>query len=63
MNTESEQNKQMNVPAGEPSAVEAANTGKSKKCGLNLPNQLTMFRMLLVPLMAAAFSFDAPPDA
>ena len=58
MNTESEQNKQTNVPIGEPAAVEAADTAKPKKRGLNLPNQLTMFRMLLVPLMVAAFSFD-----
>ncbi len=29
-----------------------------KKSVINLPNRLTIFRMILVPLMVAAFSFD-----
>lgn len=29
------------------------------KAKMNLPNRLTIFRMLLVPLMVAAFSFEA----
>ena len=58
MNTESEEIKQTTAPEGEPAAVETSGTGSPKKRGLNLPNQLTMFRMLLVPLMVAAFSFD-----
>lgn len=32
---------------------------KKPKEKLNLPNRLTIFRMLLVPLMVAAFSFEA----
>lgn len=32
---------------------------KKQKQKLNLPNRLTIFRMLLVPLMVAAFSFEA----
>jgi len=30
----------------------------NRKAGLNLPNRLTIFRMVLVPLMVAVFSFD-----
>ncbi len=32
---------------------------KQPKQKMNLPNRLTIFRMLLVPLMVAAFSFEA----
>ena len=32
---------------------------KKPKQKMNLPNRLTIFRMLLVPLMVAAFSFEA----
>ena len=39
-------------------AAPAAPEQPKKKRGLNLPNQLTMFRMLLVPAMVAAFSFN-----
>jgi hypothetical protein len=46
MNTESEEIKQTTAPVGEPAAVETSGTGSPKKRGLNLPNQLTMFRML-----------------
>jgi len=31
---------------------------RNRKAGLNLPNRLTIFRMVLVPLMVAVFSFD-----
>ncbi|HRX57417.1 MAG TPA: CDP-diacylglycerol--glycerol-3-phosphate 3-phosphatidyltransferase [Eubacteriales bacterium] len=31
---------------------------QNRKFRLNLPNRLTIFRMVLVPLMVAAFSFD-----
>lgn len=35
------------------------NESNPKKSIINLPNRLTIFRMVLVPLMVAAFTFDA----
>ena len=38
---------------------QSASQAPRKKSKMNLPNRLTLFRMLLVPLMVAVFSFDA----
>ncbi len=61
MTTEEQKQTIAEMPQSNPEPAAPANPAEPsapKRRGLNLPNQLTMFRMLLVPLMAAAFSFD-----